>query len=368
MYQDDSAPTSRDPASPPAIGERPPRGAPLPVVDSSALTDRQLGKIRYLRVSVTDRCNYRCAYCMPVEGWTLAPRAEVLRLEEIVEIVGILARLGVERVRLTGGEPLVRRGLLGLVRDLAALPGIREVAMTTNGHLLARDAAALRAAGLTDLNVSLDSLDAERFETVTRGGNLSAVVTGIDAAREVGFQPIKLNVVAIAGVNDAELPDLCAFAWERDLVPRFIELMPIGGLPFAAPEHVMPTAAILQQLLSRYQLVASAPVADGRPRGPAHYWRVTGGPFAGRHVGIISPLTDDGFCAACNRARLTSIGGFRPCLGNDNEVSLRDVLRSGASFAAIQATIESAVRGKLPAHRMNLPGFAPRDGMTGIGG
>lgn len=345
----------------------------LPVLGNSsvaptALTDRHARTIRYLRVSVTDRCNYRCAYCMPAEGWQLAPRGDILTLEEIVSIVRLMAELGVERVRLTGGEPLVRRGILELTRNIAAVPGIRQVALTTNAHLLARMAADLRAAGLTDLNVSLDSLDAARFARLTRGGDLDAVVRGLDAARAAGFTNVKVNAVVVAGENDNELADLAEFCWSRDILPRFIELMPIGQLEFARPEHVVSTRGILASVGKRYHLLPDGDACDLAPRGPAKYWRVTEGRHAGRRLGVISPLSDDGFCANCNRARLTSLGGFRPCLGNDDEVSLRDALRAGESPEQIKSLIRTAVAGKLAAHNMHDAARAPRDAMTGIGG
>lgn len=343
----------------------------LPVVGTgapSALTDRHARTIRYLRVSVTDRCNYRCAYCMPAEGWATSPRAEVLRLEEIVTLVGHFAALGVERIRLTGGEPLVRRGIVELVRQIAAVPGIREVAMTTNGHLLPSMAAELYAAGLRGLNVSLDSLDPHRFATLTRGGDLARVLAGLDAAASAGFQDIKVNAVVVAGQNDDELADLAEFCWERDIQPRFIELMPIGQLEFARPENVVTTDRMLAHVGKRYHLLPSGNKCGTNPRGPAKYWRVTEGRHAGRRLGIISPLSDDGFCATCNRGRLTSLGGFRPCLGNDEEISLRDALRGGRSAHEIETLIREAVHGKLAAHNMHDVARAPRDAMTGIGG
>lgn len=355
------------PDHPAPPGPRLPRDG-LPVLSEAPLVDRLARRIRYLRVSITDRCNYRCAYCMPAEGWALAPRADILSIEEIGAVVEVFAKLGVERVRLTGGEPLVRRGVVELVERLAALPGIRSIAMTTNGHLLARDAAALRAAGLTELNVSIDSLDPARFARLTRGGDLAAVLAGLDAAQEAGFTDIKLNAVSVAGENEDELAELCAFAWSRGFTPRFIELMPIGGLDFASEAHVLPEARVRALLAERYELVTPSVTGSERVRGPAHYLEVATGPFAGKRVGLISPMTDEGFCGSCNRARLTSRGGFRPCLGNDDEVSLRDALRSGATFADLSQIIADAVQGKLPAHRMTRAEGAPRAGMTQLGG
>ncbi len=332
-----------------------------------ALTDPSERRIRYLRVSVTDRCNYRCAYCMPAEGWAKKPREALLTLEEIGRFVELMASLGVTRVRLTGGEPLLRRGLVELVRRVSETPGIDEVVMTTNGHLLSRHAGALFQAGLTGLNVSLDTLDAERFSRMSRGGDLEVVKRGLTAAREAGFVNIKLNTVVVAGENDHELAELCRFAFDEGHLPRFIELMPIGQLDYGRPEQVVPTASMLERLGRAFGLEASTNLS-GRVRGPARYHRVVSGPYLGAEIGLISPMTDDGFCASCNRARLTSTGGFRPCLGNDDEVSVLYSLRNHASAEHIVALVRQAVALKLPAHRMQTFATAPSTGMTALGG
>src|SRR4051812_21643662 len=192
------------------------------------LVDPQRRVIDYLRVSVTDRCNYGCVYCVPGDGVSHVERAEVLSFEEIAALVRVFASLGVRRVRLTGGEPTARRDLVGLVRLLRAIPGIEDLALSTNGHLLPELAAPLRAAGVDRLNISLDSLDPERFHRITRRGDLARVLAGIEAARAAGFASIKLNTVAIRGGNDDELARICAWAWDRDLLPRFIEEMPMA--------------------------------------------------------------------------------------------------------------------------------------------
>lgn len=343
----------------------------LPVLQD-ALTDRFRRRIRYLRVSVTDRCNYRCHYCMPAEGWPKVPRPELLTLEELAAVVAVFVELGVERVRITGGEPLLRRNLERLVAEVAGLPGVTEVALTTNGHLLDRYAERLYAAGLRGLNVSIDTIDPDRFARVTRGGDLARVVAGIEAARAAGFEMIKVNAVAIRGFNEDELADLAAFCWEMELVPRFIELMPIGVLGFQGPEHVLPTPEILTRLGRRFALAPVEPAGDGPPRGPARYHVVTEGPYAGRKVGLISPMSDDGFCATCNRARLTARGGLRACLANDDEVpilqTVRAMRRGETPRETLVRLIEAAVQGKLEAHRMRDLETAPAAGMTGIGG
>jgi cyclic pyranopterin phosphate synthase len=339
----------------------------LPVLNDT-LTDRFRRRIRYLRVSVTDRCNYRCLYCMPLEHWDRVPKHDVLTLEELAFVVGVFAELGVERVRLTGGEPLVRRDLDRLVADIARLPGIREVALTTNGHLLDRHAGSLYAAGLRGLNVSIDTLRPDRFAKITRGGDLARVCAGLDAARDAGFTDVKVNAVAIRGFNDDELADLAAFCWARDVVPRFIELMPIGDLDFQGPEHVLTTGDILARVAARFPLAPEEGAAGVTVRGPARYHVVTEGPFAGKKVGVISPMSDDGFCETCNRARLTARGGLRACLANDDEVSVLQSVRGEAPREALIRLIGEAVQGKLPAHRMRDPAAVPVSVMTGIGG
>jgi cyclic pyranopterin phosphate synthase len=342
----------------------------LPVLpsDASALRDRHARRVSYLRVSLTDRCNYRCAYCMPAEGWGLSPRSELLTLEEIVEVIRLMVGLGVRRVRLTGGEPLVRRGVVGLVERLSALPGLDEVVMTTNGHRLPELAGPLRAAGLAGLNVSLDSLRPSTFAHLTRGGDLATVLRGLGAADAAGFTGTKLNAVVVRGENDAEIVDLCEFAWAAGCLPRFIELMPIGRLEIATPGHVVETNEMLTHVRDRYHLIPDGDACGGGPRGPARYWTVGEGKWAGRRLGFISPMSDDGFCASCNRARLTSLGGFRPCLGSDEEVSLRDALRAGTSPNGLIDLVRAAIAGKKAAHNMHDDAATPQDAMTGIGG
>lgn len=339
----------------------------LPVIDP-ALTDRSRRKIRYLRVSVTDRCNYRCAYCMPAEGFVPTARADILTLEETADFVRLMAELGVERVRITGGEPLIRKGVVQLVRWIAETPGIREVAMTTNGHLLDRFADELYAAGLRVLNVSVDSFDRDRFAEITRGGDLDRVVAGLRAATAAGFERIRLNTVAIRGVNDGELAAIAERAWGEGWLPRFIELMPIGGLGFQSETRRITTAEMLDELRATLPLRHRGRPSGDLPRGPAEYWVVTDGPSTGREVGLISPMSDDGFCATCNRARLTARGGLRACLADDREVSILQPLRAGAAREALIAHVREAVEGKRPAHLMASEITVPLSVMTGLGG
>lgn len=347
-------------------------GDALPIIQPGAggadpLTDRWRRSIRYLRVSLTDRCNYRCGYCMPLMGWPKVPRDHLLTLDEIGRFIGLMAKLGLQRVRLTGGEPLLRRGVDALVRQIAAAPGIEQITMTTNGHLLDRYADKLYGAGLRGLNVSVDTFDPDTFTQMTRGGDLQRVISGIEAAERAGFEDIKINAVVIRGSNDHQIADLCAEAWRRGWVPRLIELMPIGALEGQTGTAPVATDEMLQRLGDRFPL---APL--GRPRGqirgPAAYWGVTSGPFEGHQVGIISPMSDDGFCASCNRARLTARGGLRACLADDSEVSFLHMLRNHTPDDGIIDAIRVAVAGKKEAHRMREIQGAPLSAMTGIGG
>lgn len=330
------------------------------------LTDRWDRRINYLRVSVTDRCNYRCTYCMPEEGLPAVPEAARMSFDELFRIVHLLVDAGVRRVRVTGGEPLIRKGVVEFISRIAALPQVDQVAMTTNGHLLTRHAPALYAAGLRSLNVSLDSFDADRFSQVTRGGDLAEVLRGIAAAERAGFENIRINAVAVRGTNDDQVADLVEGCWRRGWTPRFIELMPIGDL--SGQSARVPTAELLTALHARFALRQVSRTRGGMPQGPAAYWVVTDGLFAGHQVGLISPMTDHSFCADCNRARLTARGGFRACLGNDDEVSLLQAVRAGADDAALLEMMRRAVHAKLEAHRMNQVGFVPLSVMTGIGG
>ncbi len=313
----------------------------------------------YVRVSVTDRCNFRCVYCLPEEGATLSPRAELLQYEEIVRVVRVMAAMGLRRVRLTGGEPTVRRDLEQLVAGLSRLDGIDEITLTTNAHRFAAQAAALRAAGLHRVNISLDSLDAARFGQITRGGELGAVLAGIDAAVAAGLLPVKINMVVMGGVNDDEVVPMTRWALERApaVQLRFIEYM-----PFDQRRHVGVSAAELRRRL----VDAFGPLEPDGERhggGPATHARI--GPLV---VGFISPITEH-FCASCNRLRLLSDGHLRTCLAHEDTPSLRDLVRGGASDGELAATILGIVRGKPAGHLAELEGGTAFEGiMTRIGG
>jgi cyclic pyranopterin phosphate synthase len=338
---------------------------PAGEVPADPLLDRFARKIRYLRLSVTDRCNYRCSYCMPEaleDRMQFQPRAAVLTFEEIERIVTVFARLGVRKARLTGGEPTVRHGIVELVGRVARVPGIEQVVMTTNGHLLADLARPLRDAGLVAVNVSIDTLDPERFRAITSRGDLSRVLAGIDAAVAAGLR-VKTNAVALQGVNDDEIVALCEDAWRRGAVPRFIEHMPMSEGAIYESARGISAATIRRELEAVYGPL----VPDARPdgdAGPARYWTVSGGPKP-RRIGIISAMTEH-FCDDCNRLRLTATGELHACLGHDDALSLRDLLRAGASDDDLVRAIAGAVTGKREGHTFGAA--PPAKHMIGIGG
>lgn len=325
------------------------------------LTDR-FGRVHtYLRVSVTDRCNFRCVYCLPAEGLSWKPRNSLLTYEEIARLVGIFARMGVRKIRLTGGEPTIRSDIEALVAGVAAVPGIREVAMTTNAHALARVAPRLAAAGLQRVNVSIDTLDPEGFRRITRGGRLEKVLAGIEACLAAGIAPVKLNAVLLRGDNEDQLFPLVEYAAARApaVSLRFIEYM-----PFEARWHQSVRSRELRERLSaRYTL---RPVhARATTAGPSRVWTIAEN---GLEVGFISPLSEH-FCATCNRLRLSCEGDLRTCLAHEDNPSLRDLLRDGASDDELAATIRSIVMGKPEGHQAELDGGVPFEGvMTTIGG
>ena len=334
------------------------------------LVDRQRRQVEYLRISVTDRCNLRCTYCIPEGGVEHLERADLLTFEELMALVRCFARLGVRRLRLTGGEPTLRRDLPVLVAMLRAIPGIDDLALSTNGLRLEELAGPLRRAGVDRLNVSVDSLDQQRFARITRGGELGRVLAGIEAARAVGFRAIKLNTVAVRGFNDDELVALCAYAWERGLIPRFIEQMPMADGALFVPGTFLGAQQIRDAIaaaLPGAQVVAEGAGGPAAGAGPARYWRVEGGGAGERRFGIISPLTEH-FCDACNRVRLSASGALHTCLGHDDATDLRAVLHAGGDAAVVDA-IRSAVDAKRDGHQFGLLGIGgPRKTMVQIGG
>lgn len=300
-------------------------------------------EITYLRISVTDRCNLRCLYCMPEEGVPFLPHGDILTYEEIIRVVDAARDLGLRRIRLTGGEPLVRRDIITLVQGLAALPGIEDLAMTTNATLLAEKAAELKEAGLRRVNISLDSLRPERYREITRGGDLKRVLAGIDTAIQVGLVPVKINVVVIRGFNDDELPDLVKFAMEKNLNLRFIELMSIGESSRWPHRGYIPSAELKKKLEESTGLPLEIMEKGGLTgTGPAEYYRLPGGRGT---VGFISPVSDH-FCRFCNRLRLTATGALRPCLLSEREIDIRTPLRQGIDREGLKELIRSAVWAK----------------------
>ncbi len=334
---------------------------------TGALVDPQARRVKYLRLSLTDRCNYRCTYCMPEAGIEHRQRRELLTLEELSVLVRAFAAWGVERVRLTGGEPTVRQGLVELVADLSGIHGL-QVVMTTNGSRLQELAGPLRIAGLAGLTVSLDSLQPERFATITRRGSLSGVLAGLDAAAAAGFTGIKLNTVAVRGFNDDELGAMALWAWERGHVPRFIELMPMSGGRLFVPGELLPAA----EIRARIAAAAGAPlVADAgegvRGLGPASYWRVSEGPHAGRRVGVIAAMTEN-FCASCNRLRVSATGELHNCLARDDTGDLRSALRPHDPDA-LASRVRAILGHKRPGHEFQVDGHGgPDKAMISIGG
>ena len=282
------------------------------------LVDRFGRTVNYVRLSVTDRCDFRCVYCM-AEDMTFLPRQQVLTLEEIGRLAHSFRDLGVDKIRLTGGEPLVRRDILDLVTDIGRL-GLRDFAMTTNGSHLAAQADALARAGLHRLNISLDSLDPERFQRITRTGNLAQVIDGIDAARAADFRGIKLNVVVMKGRNDDEIPALVDFAVGRGLDISFIEEMPLGHITEHDRGESFCSSAEVRSAIERHYPLFPSTSQSG---GPARYYRIANSPT---RVGFISPHSHN-FCGDCNRVRVTVEGRLLLCLGNEHSVDLKPLLR-----------------------------------------
>ena len=330
--------------------------------------------IDYLRISLTDRCNYRCIYCMPEQGVESMCHTDILRIEEIAQVVRAFAKLGIRSVRLTGGEPLVRKGVVDLVRDINETPGIKNISLTTNGVLLPRMADQLREAGLSRVNISLDTLDAEQFHFITRRGQLQEALDGIDAALAVGFNPVKINAVAVRQLNQ----DYLAFAKlsiDRPLHVRFIEYMPVGESSGSdgcgwGPDDVISCEELHERINKAARaegLPELVPAGQHQPLGwgPARYFEFPG---AKGTVGFISPMSRH-FCGECNRMRLTADGKLRPCLFSDREYDVRSVLRSGKSEAEIEQDLADVFRlalGAKPDDHDDITGTERR--MSQIGG
>jgi cyclic pyranopterin phosphate synthase len=336
-----------------------PPAAPPPAAGPLADT---FGRVHTnLRVSVTDRCNLRCTYCMP-EDVTFRDRSELLTFEEIAAFVRAVVPLGVSKVRLTGGEPLVRKDLHRLVRMIAETPGVTDLGLTTNSVLLADQAAALHAAGLRRLNVSLDTLDPDRFRRIARRDGLDRVLAGLAAAKAVGFGPIKVNAVAVRGLNDADVVPLARFCRGHGYELRFIEYMPIGAADWDRAE-LLPAADILAAISAG--VAPLRPAADQDPHAPATEYEYADG---GGRVGVIASVTRP-FCGACDRLRLTADGKLRNCLFARDETDVRPLLRPAADEAAVRAAVRRSVWAKRAGHGIDGPAFVkPERTMHAIGG
>ncbi|MCL0049911.1 GTP 3',8-cyclase MoaA [Thermodesulfovibrionales bacterium] len=291
--------------------------------------------IDYLRISVTDRCNLRCIYCMPSDGIRPVKHKDIIRYEEIIRIVRIATYLGIKKIRLTGGEPLVRKNLEYLIVSISNIPKIQEISLTTNGVLLKEYAHLLASAGLRRVNVSLDSIRPGRYKEITRGGDLRSVMEGIHEAERAGLLPVKINMIPIKGINDDEIEEFARLAIETHIHVRFIEFMPIGAREIWSQERSVPTDEIKERVSAIMPLL---PVKV-RGLGSARYFRSE---IARGAIGFISPVTDH-FCNSCNRIRLTSDGKIRPCLFSETEIDIKSEMRSGASDKEIERLLRLSV-------------------------
>ncbi len=325
------------------------------------LVDKYGRHVTYIRLSITDRCDFRCTYCM-AEEMTFLPRAQVLTLEECLRIVNTFVGLGVTKVRVTGGEPLVRHNAVWLMEQIARLDGLKELVITTNGSQLERYAAPLRDAGVKRINISLDTLRADRFKEITRVGDLAKVLRGIDAARAIGFERLKLNAVMMRGRNDDELIDLVQFAVDKGIDVSFIEEMPLGEIGHGRQETYFSTEEAIARLQTRFTLLPSAESSGG----PARYWRI---PDTQTRVGFISPHSHN-FCDSCNRVRITAQGELYPCLGNNDAIRLLPLLRAHPTDdaplrQAIMHTMGIKAKGHDFTGQMNAPQVVRFMSMTG---
>ncbi len=312
-------------------------------MSQQTLVDQFGRSIEYLRISVTDRCNFRCTYCMPLEGLPWLPKADILSYEEIVEVVAQLAPLGLRRIRLTGGEPTIRPNIAALIAQLRQVDGVQDIALSTNGVRLPELAVSMREAGLDRINMSADSLQPARIQAIARRTLGFDPITSLKAADAAGLAPIKVNVVVMRGVNDDEVCDFARLTLEHSWHIRFIELMPVGDMQSLTWEHVVPSAEILDRLAAVGALHADEGPARGN--GPAAYYRFAGAPGT---VGVITPMTHT-YCGSCNRVRLTADGRLRTCLFGDHEVNLRDALRAGRP---LEPLFREALAGKPKEHAL----------------
>jgi cyclic pyranopterin phosphate synthase len=333
------------------------------------MQDRYGHRISYLRVSITDRCNERCTYCMPQELQEWLPREEILTFEETLRLVGIAAELGVSKVRITGGEPLTRRDVIDFIRRIPQIPGITSIGLSTNGTLLAREiapgktmAGALRVAGVASVNISLDTLDRAVYSQITGRDFHEQVLSGIDAAIAAGFEQIKLNAVLMRGRNEDQLIPLIEFAAQRDLILRFIEMMPVSTTEVLDDKNFIPIQEAKRMIESRYGPLI--PETEFRTNGPATYYQI---PERRQRVGFIGAMTNLHFCESCNKLRLTCDGKLRPCLGSYLEFDIMKPMRAGASDEELKAFILDVVDRKPEQHDFRN-NYQPNRRMIAIGG
>ena len=306
-----------------------------------ALLDFHNRRISYLRISITDRCNLRCHYCMPKEGVSQFGQSEILRYEEILRLAALAVQKGITKIRITGGEPLVRKDAVQLIQQLSQLKGVQDLSLTTNAILLEEFASALFQAGLKRVNLSMDSLSPEKYHEITRGGDLSRVWAGVEAARRAGLSPIKINVVAITGFNEGEILEFARLTMQDPFQVRFIEFMPIGVSSEWSPERYLSSREIKRRIESVYPLI---PVNGGvnDHGGPARLFKFPG---ARGEIGFISPISDH-FCNSCNRLRLTPDGKLKTCLFSEEEMDLKQLLRSGCSDEELGRKLDEAISTK----------------------
>ena len=299
--------------------------------------------INYLRISVTDRCNFRCVYCMPPQGKTWLDHADILTYEELLHLIAVFSREGIDRIRLTGGEPLIRKGIVEFVAAIKGLGVIEDLSMTTNASLLPPVAGKLKTAGLNRINISLDTINPANFARITTCGRLEDTLKGIESALEAGLTPVKLNVVLTEALNEKDLAYFIELVYHKPISVRFIEYMPIGGKEGGGPD-----IATVRKLLSQAARASLDPSETVKGNGPAKYFRF---PKAQGSFGFITPISDH-FCGACNRLRLTADGKLRPCLLSNTEIDIKTPLRSGASDAELAGLFHEAIKEKPEGHTL----------------
>lgn len=312
---------------------------------SPSLSDAYGRKIEYVRLSVTDKCNLRCFYCLPKGFKNFEAPEHWLTFDEIERVMRSFSDLGVRRIRLTGGEPLVRKNLPELTRRLSVLPNVEDLSLSTNASLLGRHAVELKNAGIGRINVSLDTLKADRFKQVTQGGDLLQVLSGLQAAKKAGLNPIKINMVALKGINDDEFDAMLEYCMHNDFTLRFIEAMPIGAPGQSAREHYLDLNRVLDKLNQRYEMVPSM-MAGG---GPAKYFQIKGTDF---RIGFITPISQH-FCDTCNRVRISVDGTLYLCLGQEHALPLRPLLRDGITDSELKNTLSEAIWHKPARHEFD---------------